>query len=41
MSGQAGDSFQALFRHEKIHPLDHVGEADLTAHVDFQNLISA
>ncbi len=39
-SGQAGDSFQALFRHQKIHALDHVGEADLTAHVDFAALIS-
>ena len=39
-SGQAGNSFQALFRHRKIHPLDHVGEADLTAHVDFRALIS-
>ncbi|MFM1977285.1 MAG: hypothetical protein RL145_2131 [Pseudomonadota bacterium] len=38
--GQAGDSFQALFRHQKTHPLDHVGEADLTAHVDFNALIS-
>lgn len=40
LSGQSGDSFQALFRHQKIHPLDHVGEADLTAHVDFPALIS-
>ncbi|MFN9149480.1 MAG: class I SAM-dependent methyltransferase [Hyphomonadaceae bacterium] len=40
VSGQAGDSFQALFRHQKTHPLDHVGEADLTAHVDFAALIS-
>lgn len=39
-SGQAGDSFQALLRHQKIHPLDHVGEADLTAHVDFAAVIS-
>ncbi len=39
-TGQAGDSFQALFRHQKTHPLDHVGEADLTAHVDFAALIS-
>jgi len=40
VSGQAGDSFQALLRHQKIHALDHVGEADLTAHVDFAALIS-
>ena len=40
VSGQAGDSFQALYRHQKIHALDHVGEADLTAHVDFAALIS-
>lgn len=38
--GQPGDSFQALYRHQKVHPLDHVGEADLTAHVDFKALIS-
>ena len=40
LSGQAGDSLQALYRHQKIHALDHVGEADLTAHVDFSALIS-
>ncbi|OYU76629.1 MAG: methyltransferase [Alphaproteobacteria bacterium PA3] len=40
LSGQAGDSLQALYRHQKIHALDHVGEADLTAHVDFAALIS-
>lgn len=38
VSGQAGDSLQALHRHQKTHPLDHVGEADLTAHVDFSAL---
>ncbi len=41
VSGQAGDSLQALYRHQKIHALDHVGEADLTAHVDFSALISS
>jgi NADH dehydrogenase [ubiquinone] 1 alpha subcomplex assembly factor 7 len=40
-SGRPGDTFQALYRHTKSHPLDHVGDADLTAHVDFQALINA
>jgi NADH dehydrogenase [ubiquinone] 1 alpha subcomplex assembly factor 7 len=30
-----GDTLQALYRHTKVHPLDRLGEADLTAHVDF------
>lgn len=30
-----GDTLQALWRHTKVGPLDHLGAADLTAHVDF------
>lgn len=36
---RAGDTLQALYRHSKVHPLDHVGSADLTAHVNFNTLI--
>lgn len=32
---ETGDSFQALYKHEKTSPLKHLGQADLTAHVDF------
>jgi NADH dehydrogenase [ubiquinone] 1 alpha subcomplex assembly factor 7 len=39
-TGQAGDTLQALFRHTKVSPLDHVGAADITAHVDFAALLS-
>jgi NADH dehydrogenase [ubiquinone] 1 alpha subcomplex assembly factor 7 len=38
-SGKTGDTLQALYRHTKVHPLDHLGKADLTAHVDFIALI--
>lgn len=31
-----GDSLQALYRHAPCTIFDHVGEADLTTHVDFQ-----
>lgn len=34
----AGDSFQALKKHKFIDPLADPGEADLTAHVDFEAL---
>jgi NADH dehydrogenase [ubiquinone] 1 alpha subcomplex assembly factor 7 len=34
----SGDTVQALYRHTKVSPLDHVGQADLTAHVDFHTL---
>lgn len=34
----AGDSFQALYRHEYVFPLSHIGDADLTAHVNFAAL---
>lgn len=39
-AGTPGDTLQALHRHTKVHPLDHVGNADITAHVDFAALVS-
>ncbi len=33
-----GDTLQALKAHKMVSPLEHVGEADLTAHVDFEKL---
>ena len=36
-----GDSLQAVRAHEKISPLQHPGQADLTAHVDFEALATA
>jgi len=33
-----GDTLQALLRHEYDDPLAHPGQADLTAHVDFESL---
>ncbi|GIU67508.1 class I SAM-dependent methyltransferase [Candidatus Phycosocius spiralis] len=36
----SGDTLQALYRHHNINPLDHVGEADITAHVDFAALLN-
>ena len=30
-----GDTLQALRRHQKVHPLDEPGSADLTVHADF------
>ena len=36
-----GDTFQALKAHEKVGPLTSPGEADLTAHVDFEALALA
>ncbi len=36
-----GDTFQALKKHEYVSTLDHCGEADLTAHVNFQALANA
>jgi len=35
---EAGDTLQALQRHEKVDPLAEPGTADLTAHVDFAML---
>ena len=34
----AGDSFQALHKHAHVPPLAHIGDADLTAHVNFAAL---
>ena len=36
-----GDTFQAIRQHEKVSPLSHPGEADLTAHVDFEAIAKA
>lgn len=36
-----GDTFQALHKHQPVHPLSHVGDADLTSHVDFSTLAVA
>lgn len=36
-----GDTLQALARHKRVHPLEKPGEADLTAHVDFEALARA
>ncbi len=36
-----GDTFQALRGHERVNPLDTPGQADLTAHVDFEPLALA
>ncbi len=33
-----GDTLQAVFKHQYCDVLEHVGEADLTAHVDFGSL---
>lgn len=40
-SGDVGDTFQAVRAHEKVHPLDAPGQADLTALVDFAALAGA
>lgn len=37
----AGDTFQALKAHEFVDPFENPGEADLTAHVDFEALALA
>ncbi len=37
----AGDTFQAIARHSYADPLKNAGQADLTAHVDFQALARA
>jgi len=31
-----GDTFQAVYRHQYCSVLEHIGDADLTAHVDFE-----
>lgn len=33
-----GDTLQALFHHQHVSPLTHVGQADLTHHVNFHQL---
>lgn len=33
-----GDTFQAVHKHEYVSPLENVGNADLTSHVDFEAL---
>lgn len=33
-----GDTFQAVYQHEYCNVLDHIGDADLTSHVDFEAL---
>jgi NADH dehydrogenase [ubiquinone] 1 alpha subcomplex assembly factor 7 len=37
----AGDTFQAIARHSFTDPLKHPGQADVTAHVDFEALARA
>jgi len=39
--GGAGDSFQAVYKHHPCPVLSNIGEADLTAHVNFDMLIKA
>jgi SAM-dependent MidA family methyltransferase len=36
-----GDTFQAIARHTFADPLKNPGQADVTAHVDFQSLVRA
>jgi NADH dehydrogenase [ubiquinone] 1 alpha subcomplex assembly factor 7 len=41
MRSDAGDTFQAIARHSFADPLKNPGQADVTAHVDFQALARA
>jgi SAM-dependent MidA family methyltransferase len=41
LRSDAGDSFQAIARHSFTDPLKNPGQADVTAHVDFQALVRA
>src|SRR5882757_2284660 len=41
LRSDAGDTFQAIARHSFTDPLKNPGEADVTAHVDFQALARA
>lgn len=41
LRSDAGDTFQAIARHSFTDPLNDPGQADLTAHVDFQALARA
>lgn len=38
---EAGDTLQALYRHQKVDPLAAPGEADLTVHADFPAFLAA
>ena len=38
VTAAAGDTLQAVLQHGPVDPLDEPGEADLTAHVDFEAL---
>src|SRR3954467_8105618 len=41
LRSDAGDTFQAIARHSFADPLKNPGQADVTAHVDFQALVRA
>jgi SAM-dependent MidA family methyltransferase len=41
LRSDAGDTFQAIARHNFTDPLKNPGQADVTAHVDFQALVRA
>jgi SAM-dependent MidA family methyltransferase len=41
LRSDAGDTFQAIARHSFADPLKNPGQADVTAHVDFQALARA
>jgi SAM-dependent MidA family methyltransferase len=41
LRSDAGDTFQAIARHSYADPLKNPGQADVTAHVDFQALARA
>jgi NADH dehydrogenase [ubiquinone] 1 alpha subcomplex assembly factor 7 len=41
LRSDAGDTFQAIARHSYADPLKNPGQADVTAHVDFQALVRA
>src|SRR3978361_1528687 len=41
LRSDAGDTFQAIARHSFADPLKNPGQADVTAHVDFQALTRA
>ena len=36
-----GDTLQAVHKHEFCNVLDHIGDADITSHVDFGALLAA
>ncbi len=41
LRSDAGDTFQAVAKHNFVSPLKNPGEADITAHVDFEALAKA